>query len=289
MKILITGGNGNIAKIISNSILQNTYEIIRLGRDKLDLLNQKEIEEYFKNNEFDILIHTAINGGRRNKEETSDVVYNNLLMFENLIKYQEKFKMIINLDSGAIYNRKSDILNRKESDILSVPTDYYGFSKYIIYKRSLLYSNMYNFRIFNLFHTNEENDRFIKSCFNAKKNNSDVIIFEDKYFDFVYEDDFISILQYYLDNIDKKENLHKTINICYEEKYRLSDIALIILNESTRIKIINKNSNNNYSGELNKLNIKLDGLHKSLEKYETKYNLSSTPNFNNSTIVSSLP
>ena len=39
--------------------------------------------------------------------------------------------MIINFDSAAIYDRASDILNRKEEDLLTIPNDYYGFSKYI--------------------------------------------------------------------------------------------------------------------------------------------------------------
>ena len=47
--------------------------------------------------------------------------------------------MIINFDSAAIYNRSTDILNRKENDLLIIPTDYYGFSKYVIYQRSLNY------------------------------------------------------------------------------------------------------------------------------------------------------
>ena len=104
-------------------------------------------------NSFDVLIHTAITGGRRTKSENGDVIYNNLLMFENLVKFAHHFKLIINLDSGAIYDRATNIFCRKEDDIVSVPNDYYGFSKYLIYNRSLQYSNIINLRIFNLFHT----------------------------------------------------------------------------------------------------------------------------------------
>ncbi|NBT79158.1 MAG: NAD(P)-dependent oxidoreductase [Betaproteobacteria bacterium] len=183
VQVSYTGGNGNIAKMIKNNLSLPNYEITNLSRNDLNVLNQFDIEKYLNENTFDILVHTAILGGRRTKEENGDVTHNNLIMLENLLKFADRFKMIINFDSAAIYDRSSDILNRKETDIYTIPTDYYGFSKYVIYQRSLQYNNMYNFRIFNIFHKNEEHDRFIKSCFNAKKNNTQVTIFEDKYFD----------------------------------------------------------------------------------------------------------
>jgi len=264
MKILITGGNGNIAKIITKN-LSNIHEITSLNRNELNILNYNELSNYLSKNNFDVLIHTAIIGGRRNKEETSDVFYNNVLMFENILKFADKFKLIINFDSAAIYNRHTDILNRKESELTTIPTDYYGFSKYVINNLSLQYNNIYNFRIFNLFHSNEEPDRFIKSCFLASKNNTQVTIFEDKYFDFVYEDDFIKILNYYLSNT----NLEKTINICYNDKYRLSEVAKLI-DPNIKLNIIKKDSQNNYTGDntlLSNLNIDLLGLKNSLKIY----------------------
>jgi GDP-L-fucose synthase len=268
MRILITGGNGNIAKIINRN-LSNKYEIVNLSRYDLNVLSFEEINEYLNKNNFDILVHTAILGGRRTKGEDGDVTHNNLLMFENLLHFSDKFKMIINFDSAAIYDRNTDILNRKEEELFTIPNDYYGFSKYVIYKRTLQYDNVFNFRIFNIFHPNEEIDRFIKQCFIAKKNNTIVNIFEDKWFDFVYENDFIKIIDYYFSNIDNKNSLEKTINICYNQKYKLSDIAKLIVNE-TNINISKENSINNYSGngeKIYKLNLELDGLYKSLELY----------------------
>ena len=260
MKILITGGNGNIAQMIKRN-LGNKYNITNLSHTELDILDFKQVKEYLDKNNFDILVHTAIKGGRRTKEETGEITHINVLMFENLIFFADKFKMIINLDSAAIYDRTTDILNRKENELLTIPTDYYGFSKYVIYNRTLNHNNCFNFRIFNIFHKNEEPDRFIKSCFLAKKNNTIVTIFEDKYFDFVYEDDFIKIVDYYFTNCYNTNKLDKTINICYKKKYKLSEIALLIIKDESKI-IINKNySTNNYSGNNELLeNKKLDLL-----------------------------
>jgi UDP-glucose 4-epimerase len=273
IRVLITGGKGNIATIIKNN-LQKECDISNPSHEELDILDMVKLTEYFKNNQFDILIHTAILGGRRTKTENYDVVYKNLLMFENLVKFADTFKMIINLDSAAIYDRQIDILDRKEQELFTIPTDFYGFSKYIIYQRSLNYEHIYNFRIFNIFHVNEESDRFIKSCFLAKKNNTKITIYQDKYFDFVYEDDFVKILKYYFDNLSNSLVLHKTINICYDKKYTLSEIAKKIIPHEN-IDILSNELTHNYSGDGSLLSsiVHYDGLESSLQKYESKYKM----------------
>lgn len=275
MKILITGGKGNIATIIKNS-LYNEYDITTPSHGELDMLDFQQLSNYLKERHFDILIHTAICGGRRTIEDESTSVYKNLVMFENLLKFSERFKMIINLDSGAIYDRSTDIYNRKESELFTIPTDYYGFSKYLIYKRTEFIPHIFNLRIFNIFHENEEPDRFIKSCFYAKKNNTDITIYHDKYFDFVYKDDFIIILKHYLSNYAVQSSLQKTVNISYSQKYKLSDIAKLIMgpSEDVKIRILNDNCTNNYCGDnssLIQMNIHLNGLEKSIESYSYSY------------------
>ena len=274
MRVLITGGNGNIAKMIKNN-LSFCYEIINPNHQELDILDYTQLKNFLDNNTFDILIHTAILGGRRTKEETGEVFYKNILMLENLLHFADKFKMIINFDSAAIYDRSTNILNRNENDLYTIPTDYYGFSKYVIYQRSKQYNHFYNLRIFNIFHANEESNRFIKSCFLAKQNNTKVTIFDNKYFDFVYEDDFISIIKYYCDNHENPEKLVKTINISYDDKYTLYDIAKLILPEE-QIIVLNNELKNNYCGNndlLKGLPLSILGLENSLVLYKNKLNI----------------
>jgi GDP-L-fucose synthase len=272
LKILITGGNGNIAGMIKRN-LSHKYDITALSRKELDLMKFDEVKSFLSNKSFDVCIHTAIKGGRRTIAEGDNTVYVNLLMFENLMKFSHVFRMIINLDSGAIYDRSTDILNRLEFRLNTVPSDYYGFSKYLIHKISKN-TNVFHLRIFNIFHIREEPDRFIAMCFHSKYNKTPLTIFDDKYFDFVYEDDFIKIVDFYIENIDTN-NLYDTVNISYKEKYKLSDIAKMIIEDETLIKVENSNCDKNYTGDsmrLESYEILMDGMEKSLEKYNLEYN-----------------
>ena len=174
MYILITGGNGNLATILKTS-LSNQHTIESPGRAEMNMLDMESMKQYLQNKTFDVVIHTAIQGGRRTRPDTHEDVYNNMLMLENLLWFKDNFKMIINLDSGAIYNRAEDIFERKETDIYSIPRDYYGFSKYMIYQRGLACDNFFNLRIFNIFHKTEEPDRFIARCVNIAKTFSAII------------------------------------------------------------------------------------------------------------------
>ena len=210
-------------------------------------------------------------------------------MFENLVKFADKFRLIINFDSGAIYNRSTNIFCRKEEDLISVPSDYYGFSKYLIYNRSLNYANIVNFRIFNIFHINEESDRFIKACFVAKQNGSHVTIAQDKYFDFMSESDFIKIVRHYLTNLNGSRSSHdlqcfpKTFNLSYKQKYTLSDIALFILQDPTKIDIQSELNvdKGNYCGNSDKLytlGLDLDGLEVSIKKFGKLFSIATAQN-----------
>jgi UDP-glucose 4-epimerase len=262
INIVITGGNGNMATILKNAFYSK-YNVYSPGKNEMNMLDLDSIKLYLIDKNIDIVIHTAIQGGRRTKPDTTEQLYNNILMFENLLLFKDKFKMILNLDSGAIYNRSEDIFKRRESDMFSIPTDVYGFSKYIIYQRTISHANIFNLRIFNVFHKNEENDRFIKSCILSKKNGTIVNIYNNKYFDFFYMDDFIAVVRYYIENIDNNVNLDKTLNLCYSKKYTLFDIAKMIIGDENLIITHNDECKYNYCGDntlLSKLCINIKGL-----------------------------
>jgi GDP-L-fucose synthase len=208
MKILITGKSGYIARSI-HSYLYSKYDITIVGRQDFDLTDQFETLKYFSNKYFDVVIHCAVSGGSRLKPDNWDVLDDNLKMYYNLLNYNNKFKKLIHFGSGAeIYS----------------PETPYGLSKKVISKSISEKENFYNLRIYGVFDENELDTRFIKTNIKRYINKEPIIIHQDKFMDFFYMKDLVSLVEYYILN----ENLPSEVNCSYSEKYTLSNIANII-------------------------------------------------------------
>jgi len=231
MKILVTGSNGYIAKKIIKNL--SNYDIDSISRDNIDLTNSNKVKKFFKDKSYDVVIHTAIEGGSRLKVDNSEMFYNNLRMFYNLMSNKKSYNKLISFGSGAeIYNKDA----------------YYGFSKKIINDIIQNTKNFYNIRIFGLFDYEELDTRFIKSNIIRYINKEKIIIHQDKFMDFFYMEDFLKIINNIINGVEST-NL---IECSYCKKYKLSDIANIINNldeHKVDIKIENNNSGKNYIGD----------------------------------------
>ena len=208
MKILITGGNGYIAKSIYN-VLKDKYDITSITRKDFDLTDSFETLKYFSDKYFDVVIHCAVSGGSRLKPDNWDVLDDNLKMYYNLLNCKNKFTKLIHFGSGA--------------ELIAQNTPY-GLSKHIIRQSILGKNNFYNIRIFGVFDENELDTRFIKGNIRKYLNNQPITIHQDKFMDFFYMKDLVSLVEYYILN----ENLPSEVNCSYNEKYTLSNIANII-------------------------------------------------------------
>ena len=207
IKILITGGNGYIAKSLYNS-LKDKYDITSITRQDFDLTDSKATGLWFKDKYFDIIIHTAVVGGSRLKPEDSSIMDQNLQMYYNLLTYKNHYKKFIHFGSGAEIH-------------LDTP---YGWSKNVIHKSILEKDNFYNIRIFGVFDENELDTRFIKGNIKRYINKEFIVIHQDKFMDFFYMKDLISLVDYYIND----NNPPKQIDCSYAGLYRLSEIANII-------------------------------------------------------------
>ena len=261
MNILITGSNGYIGKSIIRSGIKNTI-FFHGNRQTINLFDKESIKIFIKENKIDSIIHCATEGGSRLKKDDATTFYNNILIFENLYHCRGSLHKLINLASGSEFDRQTDINLANEEDIFErIPKDYYGLSKNIIAKKALNTNNFYNLRIFGCFDENELNSRFIKNCIFKSKQNENIIIHEDKIMDFFYMQDLISIIKYIL----LVNPTYQDINLCYKNKYKLSEIAkkTIIQNDSKSNIIIQNQNGLNYNGNFDKLlslPIKLEGF-----------------------------
>jgi GDP-L-fucose synthase len=279
MNILITGSNGfigsNIIKLLSNNV---NYKLFKGNRDSIDLYSIDSIERYIDKNQINTVIHCAIHGGNRLEQDTYETFYRNVLMYENLIKFNHRYKMFINFGSGAEFDRTQNISNVNEYEMFNkIPTDFYGLSKNVVTKLSVHCNMMLNLRIFGCFYYNELPTRFINNNINNYMNKKSIIIHQDRYMDFLYMEDLIDTIEYFLRNAVTS---YTDINMSYLKKYKLSDIANIINELSSHkvdINIKNKTVGSNYTGngkKLNSLGLNLKGLEFGIKEcYERiKYN-----------------
>lgn len=213
MKVLITGGNGYIAKSLFKA-LSNEYNVTSITRKDFDLTDKEATTNWFKGKFFDVVIHTAIKGGHRLKQDNGDVFYKNIQMFYNLYYNQHCFGKLLSFGSGAE---------------LGQPTDPYGLSKKIVNEFLKPEINFYNIRIFAVFDENELDTRFIKSNIKRYINKEEIIIHQNKLMDFFYMEDLIKLVKHYI----TEKHLSKVAECSYVKKYSLLDIANIINNLSS--------------------------------------------------------
>lgn len=239
MRILITGKNG----YIGSSLISKLDSTTGVGRDDFDLTDRESTNNYFKDKYFDVIIHTAICGGSRLKEDGNDVLANNIKMFYNLMTNAHKFGQLISFGSGAELNW---------------PSDPYGLSKAIIANTIDSHSKLNNIRIFGIFDENELGTRFIKTCLENYKNKEPIVIHQNKLFDFIHMDDLVTIINFIILNPSIK-----TIDCCYEESYTLKEIANYITtldNHNCEIKVNKTNQGIPYIGHFKDYKLNLIGL-----------------------------
>ena len=239
-KVLITGGNGYIARSLAKSLVDCEIEVIT--RRDLDLTDGEACRVFFYNKTYDAIIHTAIEGGSRLKQDDFTNTDNNLRMYLNLIKYAAVCDKFISFGSGAeLYNSNTP----------------YGLSKSVIRQSMLDKPNCFNIRVFAVFDEYELNTRFIKSNLFRYLHGEDMVIHQNKYMDFFHMSDLVKLVGYYIHN----DNPPKEIDCCYSQAKSLCDIASFI-NElsSNKSKVIVENAGNGHSYTGNFLDLGLDYL-----------------------------
>ena len=144
-------------------------------------------------------------------------------MHFNILRNQQSFGKYISFGSGAELDRALDI-DQSSTYVKSLPIDPYGMSKILIARSGEAFDKFYNIRIFNIFNEDELPTRMIKGNIFRYINRESMVIHQDKYMDFMYFDDFMKIVNFYI----YEKDCPKVINCSYEKKYLLSDIARYI-------------------------------------------------------------
>jgi len=264
MNILFTGHRGFLGRELIPHLKEQGHEVTS---SNVDYSDERNLEFFFRNRErFDFIIHAAVRGGRRIREDIADDFHNNVRMFEVLASQGIP---MITFCSGAVYGRQEDIYCLKEDQVgIRIPTDYYGFAKYLIAHRARQLNHVYTLRFFNVFGPTSQQDMFTSANIRNYINKRDIVVFKDKYMDFFGISDTKKVLDLYL---EKAQELPKDINLVYGTTQTLCDVAEMINNLSDHkvpVDVLERGTDKAYCGSgrtLSTLDIKLDGLQHELK------------------------
>ena len=194
MKVCVLGSGGFMGK----NILSGT-DWDGATKYDLDLLNQGEVEEYFKKHKYDVVIHCAASIDQSSQNTT----YKNILMFENVVRV---FKgKLLYFSSGAALRGDP-------------PKDPYGLSKWIIDQRIKTLPNVYSLRVWGCYGHGELPTRFSAVCRRDGRVGRD----KDRYFDYVSIKTVKEIVQQY---VTSKKKLVKYCDLVDKKKMLLSEWA----------------------------------------------------------------
>jgi GDP-L-fucose synthase len=263
MKIAVLGSNGFVGSKISQ-YFSNYHQVVPATRQTINLLDPGAVLHWLKENKFDIVINAA---ATMQDDHALHDTRNNLGLFMNLYNNRNWFGKMINLGSGAEFDRTLDINNIDEEEIYNrMPKDSYGFGQNI--KSRLCYDtdNFYTLRIFNCFGSGELTTRVFPrflSCTDF------FTITHDRYFDFFSIQDLCAVVEH----VATTSNIaFKDINCVYQNKLLISQTIekfANIHNQTTPIQVVSI-GDKHYTGngdKLAKLNIKLSGLENGFKNY----------------------
>jgi nucleoside-diphosphate-sugar epimerase len=207
--ICILGARGYVGRNLAESFGSRA---VALTRHDLNLMDQKAVDVFFANKTFKAVFHCAVRGGSRLVQDGADIAYENLMMFETVTKHAAKFEKFVYFSSGARFDRLT-------ADMLSIPMDYYGFSKFMVEKRAESVQNLLILRIYGCFGVGELSSRFLTTCLRDQR----ASIVQDRYFDYFWIEDVCRVAGHYV--AAPLESLPKVVNLVYREKLKLSALA----------------------------------------------------------------
>ena len=254
MKVMITGGRGFIGKSLAEYFTsRGGITLFVPSRKELDLRDAVAVRDFISEARPDIVIHGAAVGGSRKTgydAGAAGVFSDNLRMFFNVSRGLSPGVRLIQLGSGSEYDRRAYRPKMREDYFdENVPEDAYGFSKYAISRYIQNTENFVCLRLFGLFGKYENYTfKFITNAVIKNLLGMPLVISQDVRFDYLYINDFFTIIEKFLVHPGK----FRHYNVTPTRSVTLLEVAGLI-NEiaetPTEIKVLNPGMTREYSGD----------------------------------------
>jgi UDP-glucose 4-epimerase len=235
MRILVTGGSGFVGRNLVGE-LAPAYDVSAPSSAELDLLKEQKVREYLSTHRFDVVVHAATTRSNRRLAAPADLLDRNCRMFFNLARNQQRFGRLIHFGSGAEYERAHlPAQVREEYFDTRVPTDPYGFSKYICAKYIERSERLVELRLFGVFGPYEDYTvRFISNACCRVLKGLPIVLRQDVVFDYLYVKDLARLTRWFIEH----DARHKAYNVCTGCPVALTELARIVAEVSGRNPVV---------------------------------------------------
>ena len=198
-KVLVTGATGFIGRNLVEQFSPR-YQVLAPGREELNLLDPVAVRDYLELHRCDAIIHAATERSNRALGAAPDLLGRNCRMFFNLARNRHAFGRMLFLSSGAVYDRACVPPSVTEDQFdARVPSEDYGFSKYVCAKSLRADEEIYELRLFAVFGPHEDwRVRFISNACCRAVWDLPVIIRQNVVFDYLDVTDLAGILEHFL-------------------------------------------------------------------------------------------
>ena len=258
-KILIAGYKGMVGSAITRLLRKEGFKnLILVGREDIDLTNQRAVFEYIKSIKPDYVIVAAakVGGINANNEFRAQFLYENLSISINIIhaSHLADVENLVFLGSSCIYPKDS-FQPIKEEYLLTGPLEStnepYAIAKIAALKLCETYNHQFKRKYFTIMPTNlyGPNDNYdlktshvlpalLKKVFLAKKNNADFIEIwgtGKPLREFMHVDDLASAVLFLIIKHPKPD----IYNVGSGEELSINDLAKKIINiAGLKLKIV---------------------------------------------------
>jgi GDP-L-fucose synthase len=154
----------------------------------------------------------------------------NCRMYFNLARNPDAFGKLLFLSSGAVYDRRRPVVRVPETCFdRSIPTDPYGFSKYICGQHIAQSSNLFDLRLFGVFGPYEDWEiRFLSNACCRALWDLPVILKQNVRFDYLDVADLALALRWFIESQPR----NRAYNVCTGRAIDLTALARKVVRAS---------------------------------------------------------
>lgn len=234
--ILITGATGYLGSKIVNYLSKKNikfiylvrkksklFRLIKFSKNKKKIINYEKLENIFKNNKIDLILHSATSYGIKDKD-ISNIIHSNLFLPLKLLDLAKKYKIrrFINTDT-----------------ILKKNISHYTLSKFQFYEWFKEYSDKIhccNVKIEHFYGPGDDNSKFVINILHKilQKNNKIKLTKGNQKRDFIFINDVVSAIDKIIKFVLKKNKGYSEFQIGTGKSISIKNFVKLL------VKICNK-------------------------------------------------